>query len=546
MTKKNNEEWWKDAVIYQVYPRSFYDSTGDGVGDLNGITQKIDYIASLGVDAIWISPFFKSPMKDYGYDVSDYRDVDPIFGTLADFEALLDAAHQRGIKIIIDLVFSHSSNMHEWFQQSRQSQDNEKADWYIWADPKPDGSPPNNWQSYFGGPSWSYEITRGQYYLHNFLSEQPDLNLRNPDVQDALLDILHYWMKKGVDGIRLDAIQCFFCSKGLEDNPISPDAVPSRFNIDFATPHTMQEHVYDEQAEPGIEFCKRIRGVMDEYEGRMAVAEIGGKLGAMKAITYTDTPQKLHTAYHFGMLARDPLTVSMILSNIKTFEDNAGLAWPSWAFANHDVVRPVTRWFEGHEDNKNAAKLLIALLGTLRGSLFLYQGDELGLGEATVPYEKIKDPWGHYLYPKWQGRDGCRTPLPWDSNKKNAGFSKADEPWLPVDEKQATLAVSTQDGDKNSVLNFTRNFMAWRKEQPTFIKGEISFIHTNDEYLFCFERMYEGQIIRCFFNLSDHEKHIGDEFIESPLTPFSMTDNTKPDDIKALPPFGFTFFAKRA
>ena len=428
------QEWWRGAVVYQVYPRSYLDTDGDGVGDLKGVTEKLDYIASLGVDAIWLSPFFKSPMKDYGYDVSDYCDVDPLFGMLADFKALLAKAHSLKLKIIIDQVLSHSSNEHAWFQQSRLSRTNDKADWYVWADPKSDGSPPNNWQSVFGSAAWTYEIRRGQYYFHNFLAEQPDLNLHNPAVRRAVFEALRFWLDLGVDGIRLDAIVHFFHDPRFPDNPPNPKPVPMTSNIDFATPYSMQIHKHDLKIEPALAMAKEFRALLDEYPGRMAVAEVSDSNSVVTANKFTDGPKMLHTAYNFSLISGTQLDGVRIRDAVQEFADAPGDGWPSWAFSNHDVIRVASRWHSdknGYHHDSRLSKMLIALLTSLRGTIFLYQGEELGLPEAVIPYEKIQDPWGKYLYPLWQGRDGCRTPMPWSGRMPQAGFTSAPMPWLP-------------------------------------------------------------------------------------------------------------------
>ncbi|MEL7480819.1 MAG: alpha-amylase family glycosyl hydrolase, partial [Pseudomonadota bacterium] len=284
--------WWRGSVIYQIYPRSFVDSNGDGVGDLQGIISRLDYIASLGVDAIWISPVFKSPMRDFGYDVSDYRDIDPIFGTLQDFDQLVAKAHALGLKVIIDQVYSHTSDQHAWFTESRQNRDNPKSDWYVWADPKPDGSPPNNWQAVFAGPSWTWDSRRSQYYFHNFLSSQPDLNLHNPEVQEAILDVATYWMDRGVDGVRLDAINFAMHDPQLRDNPPAP-FVGERPQRTF----DLQRHVHNQSHPDIVLFLERLRGVFDRYGDRFSLAEIGGLDAFQEMLAFTSGGTRLNSAY---------------------------------------------------------------------------------------------------------------------------------------------------------------------------------------------------------------------------------------------------------
>lgn len=516
---QGEKEWWRGAVIYQIYPRSFMDKGSTGAGDLPGITEKLDYVASLGVDAVWLSPFFKSPMRDYGYDVADYCDVDPLFGTLADFKALLDKAHRLGLKIIVDLVLSHSSDEHEWFQESRSSRDNPKADWYIWADPKPDGSPPNNWQAHFGGPAWTFDIRRGQYYFHNFLPQQPDLNLRHPGCRKAVFDAARFWLDMGVDGFRLDAARHYFHDPALTDNP--PNPAPSSSWFDHPTPFSLQIHKNDVHIPDSLIFMEDFREVLDEYDARMAVAEIGGEDGPAVSALYADGPKRIHTAYNFSLISGEKASASFIRAAVEEFERQPGTAWPSWAFSNHDVVRVVSRWGEEkYEGDPRFAKMLIAALTSLRGSVFLYQGEELGLNEATLSFEDIQDPWGKFLYPRWQGRDGCRTPMPWNDTQPHGGFTKAEKPWLPVPAEHLARAVNRQKIDHLSPLHFTRAFLAWRKDLPVLRHGHIQFHEGGDDHLLCFIRASENQKFFCAFNLSDQEKTLN--------APEPVTENVTP------------------
>ena len=512
----NEYPWWRGAFLYQIYPRSFYDSNNDGTGDLRGITQKLDYIADLGVDGIWISPFFQSPMLDFGYDVSDYRAIDPLFGTMADFDALLAKAHQLKLKVIVDLVLSHTSDQHAWFRESRSSQNNPKADWYVWADKH------NNWVSVFGGSAWTFDDQRGQYYLHNFLKEQPDLNFHNPDVQNEILDIARFWLERGVDGFRLDVVNFYFHDQSLRDNP--PRAEGTQFATQFeeADPYSEQQHVYDKSQPKNIEFLKKFRKLMDEYPDRMTVGEIGDDHPNARAAEYTHGQELLNTCYNTHMMGgtRKELTASLIRAPIEEFL-KYGESWPSWAFSNHDVVRAASRWHlgDGFGHDPRLSKMLIALLGCLYGTVFLYQGEELGLPEARLNLEDLQDPWGKRLWPRWQGRDGCRTPMPW-SAAPNAGFSMA-KTWLPIPKTHAGLDVETQNADPNSVLNFTKKFIRDRKLMKAFIEGAIDFQETNDTKILSFTRGLDGEKILCVFNLSDKEKS-GLEpygFTISPLSP---------------------------
>ena len=370
-------DWWRGAVIYQVYPRSFQDSDGDGVGDLRGITRRLPYIADLGVDALWISPFFKSPMEDFGYDVEDYRQVDPLFGTLEDFDRLVAAAHGLGVKVVLDMVLSHTSHRHRWFQESRRSRTGPRADWYVWADARPDGTPPNNWLSMFGGPAWTWEPRREQYYLHHFLASQPDLDVHNPAVQDALLDECRFWLDRGVDGFRLDACNCLTHDRALRDNPPRPPGAPPTEGVRPSHPYNRQLHLFDKSQPETLGFLRRLRNVADRYGDVLLVAEIADDDGLKVAEEYAGPAGPLHTAYSFSLLGPE-LDVELMVQIFEAFHNGHRHGWPAWAFSNHDVARVASRW-GGPDAPPELAKSLIALLAALRGTVFLYQGEELGL-----------------------------------------------------------------------------------------------------------------------------------------------------------------------
>ncbi|PZO87280.1 MAG: alpha-glucosidase [Micavibrio aeruginosavorus] len=539
-----NLHWWRGAVIYQIYPRSFRDTNGDGVGDIKGITEKLPYIADLGVDAVWISPVMKSPMKDFGYDVSDYQDIDPLFGTLDDFKAMLDKAHSLNLKIIIDMIYSHTSDQHVWFQESRKSRDNAKADWYVWADPKEDGTPPNNWVSVFGGSSWQYDSWRGQYYLHNFLKEQPDLNFHNADVQDAVLAATRFWLDLGVDGFRLDAINFAVHDKKLRDNPKRP-VVPGTFStqLDFVDPYSMQWHKYDKSQPEMLEFLKRVRRLLEEYPGTMALGEIGDDDQVARAIEYS-APGMLHTCYNFSLVGMKARDANAFRDAIEAFESHATQAWPAWAFSNHDVTRVISRWAGDFSTDSRIAKLLPALLASQRGSSFLYQGEELGLPDTVVAYDDIQDPWGIYLYPKWQGRDGCRTPMPWNADSRHLGFSDGDaKPWLPVNETYGALAPDRQAVDPDSTLSFVKAFLGWRKGQAAITGGSITFEDSGSDTVLIFRRGEKGAGVYCAFNLGDKPAEVslpGDVGIESLFTWKAQSGEVSARAL-TLPPFGFFY-----
>jgi alpha-glucosidase len=481
-------DWLRGAVVYQIYPRSFRDADGDGIGDLKGAIEKLDHIAKLGCDAVWLSPFFRSPMKDYGYDVSDYVDVDPLFGSLADADALIKRAHELGLKVIIDQVWSHSSDQHAWFAESRANRDNPKADWYVWAEAKPDGSPPNNWQAMFGGCAWTWDARRRQYYLHNFLPEQPDLNVRNPAVQDALLDVARFWLDRGVDGFRLDVVNFFVHDAQLRDNPSLhlPKAPPR--------PHQFQRHLYTRTQPETLAFLARLRALLDQY-GAMAVGEIEDEEPLKVQRLYTDGADRLQTAYSFYLLRTRAMNPAVIKEAMQGWDGAQG--WPSWSLSNHDVVRAPTRLAD---NDPQRTKLMLALLLSIRGTPFLYQGDELGLPHAEVPFERLRDPEAIAFWPNGIGRDGARTPMPWSASANMAGFTDAPDAWLPLDPRHRALAADAQDSDAESVLAFTRAFIALRRRSEALRLGDIRLLDAPGDVL-AFERTLGGERLLCVFNL---------------------------------------------
>lgn len=479
----NGADWWRNSVIYQIYPRSFCDANGDGIGDLPGITRKLDYVQSLGVDAIWISPFFKSPMMDFGYDVSDYRDVDPIFGNLADFDALIEAAHARGLKVIIDQILSHTSDQHPWFEESRASRDNQKADWYVWADPKPDGSAPNNWMSNFGGSAWRWCTRRRQYYLTNFLKEQPDLNLHNPQVQEQLLADLEFWLERGVDGFRLDAINHAFHNRSLADNPPRPQELDEN-GLPPVNTYLYQWHIHDKSQPENLVFLQRVHQLMDRYPGTITMGEVGDDNTHKIMAEYT-TGERLNMAYSFDLLTEE-CSAEFLRNTLEKNREVIEQGWPCWSISNHDVPRSFTRWNKDFNPEQAAARAPLFLLMQLmlRGSVCLYQGEELGLPEAEIAFEDLQDPYGINLWPEFKGRDGCRTPMPWfNSGEINAGFSKV-KPWLPVPEEHHRRAVSVQQDGEHSMLNRFRALLAWHKNlSPALATAEQEILDTGNDLL---------------------------------------------------------------
>lgn len=490
------QSWWRGAVIYQIYPRSFQDSNDDGIGDLPGVLARLDHVASLGVDAIWISPFFTSPMADFGYDIADFRGVDPLFGTLEDFDRVLAKAHALGLKVMIDQVLSHCAVAHSWFIESRASRDNPKADWFVWADAKPDGSPPNNWLSIFGGVAWTWEPRRGQYYLHNFLSSQPQLNFHNAKVRAAQLENLRFWLDRGVDGFRLDSINFPFHDAQLRDNPAKPAHLRTGRGFSPDNPYAFQYHLHNNTQPENLGLLEDIRALLDRYPDAGALGEISSEDSLATTAEYC-TPQRLHMGYSFELLTEDG-SAGYIRQTVEALEAKLTEGWPCWAISNHDVQRAVTRWGGGDGDDA-LAKQLVALVCSLRGSVCLYQGEELGLPEAELPFEALQDPYGKTFWPNFKGRDGCRTPLPW-TDAADAGFSHA-APWLPVAASHLGRSVAAQERDPDSVLQSVRSFLRWRKDKPALVQGSIRFVDAPEDVL-VFERAHAGQRLLLAFNLS--------------------------------------------
>ncbi|PIW59902.1 alpha-glucosidase [Shewanella sp. CG12_big_fil_rev_8_21_14_0_65_47_15] len=493
--------WWRGAVIYQIYPRSLLDTNGDGVGDLRGIITKLDYIASLNVDAIWISPFFKSPMADFGYDISDYREVDPLFGTMHDFDELIEKAHGLGIKVIIDQVLSHTSDQHAWFVESKENRTNPKADWYVWADPKEDGTAPNNWLAIFGGCAWEWEPRRQQYYLHNFLRSQPDINFHNPQVRQAVLDNVEFWLKKGVDGFRLDAITFCYHDKQLRDNPAKPKDKRQGRGFSEDNPYAYQYHYYNNDRPQTIQFIEDLRQLINRYPGAVTLGEVSAEDSLAVMAAYTKGEDRLHMAYSFELLTED-YSAAYIRQTVEALEASIGDGWPCWAIGNHDVQRVASRWGRGKQ-TVDMVKMLNAMLSSLRGSVCSYQGEELGLTEAPIEYHELQDPFGKTFWPMFKGRDGCRTPMPWLQHEDFGGFSQVS-PWLPLASAHRAFAVDVQEANPDSMLNSYRHFLRWRKSQPVLIEGDIQFIDTPEPLLVFVRTLGQQRVLVCF-NLMDAE-----------------------------------------
>ena len=501
----DNFLWWRDGVIYQIYPRSFADNNNDGIGDLNGIIAKLDYLVDLGVDAIWLSPFYPTPDKDFGYDISNYVDVDPRFGTLADFDRLVAEAHRRGIRLVLDMVLNHTSDQHPWFQESKSSRDNPKADWYLWRPPSTlrpiSGSNGrsrrrvNNWQSVFGGRAWNWVPERGQFYYHMFLAEQPDLNWRNPQVRQSVFDIFRFWLERGVDGFRLDVFNAYFKDAQFRDNPLQPGL----------RPFDAQRHIYDCDRPEMMPLLQELRGLLDSYTERYAVGETFIATPE-KAASYCG-PGKLHAAFNFQFTGQS-FNPAKLLQAIQRWETATGnKVWPNYVLGNHDVVRPATRYTPGYlnlgdirfgpfasaqqKEDDARAKLMMTLLLTLRGTPFLYYGDEIGMRELDLTRTEIMDPVGKRYWPIVKGRDGCRTPMQWNDSA-NAGFSSA-KPWLRVHPDFRTRNVAAQQSDPDSLLHLTRGLIRLRKQRPALVRGDFIPVTPQPRGGLVYQRKLSGQ-----------------------------------------------------
>lgn len=502
-------KWWENAVIYQIYPRSFQDSNDDGIGDLKGITKRLNYLSKLGVDAIWISPFFKSPQKDFGYDVSDYYDINPDYGTLKDFEALITLAHDSKLRVMLDIVPAHCSSEHQWFIESRSSKSNPKADWFHWVEPKDDGSAPTNWLSFFGGQAWTWEPRRQQYYLHNFLPEQPNLNYGNPAVIEEFNKIAKFWFDKGVDGFRLDAVHTINADPvHYKDNPANSNFKLGPLPQD-QQPFFRQLHDAAQLNQPAIqEFCTSYRKIADSYPNdRFLMGEVDGDNDTAMSVSENFTkPGRLHATYNFDLLEWAGLTVSeireAILKAAEIFNNTGRL---SFAFSNHDVPRVATRQLKALgvsvKDSDRMQILLLKLQISIIGSSCIYQGEELGLEDVTdIPKEKMQDPWGIEFAPTFLGRDTCRTPMVWNKKLPNGGFSRANKTWLPIANKHLNRAAIDSASDPKSIYNELSKFLKWRKKQPAMMRANCMLNITGDHKEISFERQSDNQTLRCNFD----------------------------------------------
>src|SRR4051795_1998625 len=477
--------WWQTGVIYQIYPRSFQDSNGDGVGDVRGIIRRLPYLAELGIDAIWISPIFVSPMADFGYDIADYTDIDPLFGNLKDFDELLGAAHQAGLKVILDLVPNHTSDQHPWFIESRASRDNPKRDWYLWRDPGPDGSVPNNWMSEFGGSAWEYDAGTRQHYYHAFLREQPDLNWRNREVRAAIYDVMRFWLRKGVDGFRVDVIWHLIKDEQFRDNPSNPGFHPDR------PPHERLLPRYTADQPEVQDVIAEMRGVIDEFDDRVLIGEIYLPVERLVAY-YGKDLAGAHLPFNFALLSA-PWNARAIEKIIAEYESALPPgAWPNWVLGNHDRPRVASR--VGQDQTRVAAMLLL----TLRGTPTLYYGDEIGMHQVAIAPEQVRDPFEKNVPGIGVGRDGCRTPMQWDATD-HAGFSIA-EPWLPLADDYMHENVANLGEDNTSILSLYRALIDLRKQTPALVSGAYVPIAAQGELLL-YRRQDDDRSILIALNL---------------------------------------------
>ncbi|MFC7549775.1 alpha-amylase family glycosyl hydrolase [Plantactinospora sp. GCM10030261] len=490
--------WWQGGVVYQVYPQSFQDTDADGHGDLAGIVRRLDYLVDvLGVDAIWINPFYRSPMVDNGYDVTDHREVDPRYGSLADFDELLDRAHRRGLRVLVDFIPAHTSDEHPWFREASAARDAERRDWYIWRDPGPDGGPPNNWLAHWGGSAWTWHSATGQYFLHTYLSRMPDLNWENPDVRKAMFDVARFWLDRGVDGFRVDSAHIIGKDPLFRDNPPNIDGV-----LEFGRPHgdmDSQLHVYDRGTGRVHEIYREFRSLLDGY-GAVSVGEVAVTDPRTWAGYYGADLDELHMPFNFRLLGV-PWTAEALRAVIDTVEATVPPGgWPNWVLGNHDEPRVASRLGPAR------ARLAMMLLLTLRGTPVIYYGDELGLPDVPVPPERVRDPWERRMPGRGLGRDPERSPMPWDAGR-HAGFCLPDvEPWLPIDE--TVPPVSAQSAEPRSMLAFTRDLLRIRRAHPELALGTYRPVGGMPAGCLAYLREHAGGRCLVVLNLDDRSARL--------------------------------------
>jgi alpha-glucosidase len=527
---RKDHQWWQNAVFYEIYPRSFADSNGDGVGDLKGIASKLDYLKNLGVDAIWITPCFPSPQVDFGYDVSDYENIDPMYGTLADFDELAREAKKRNIRIILDFVVNHTSDQHKWFLDSKSSRTSAHRDWYIWRDGKGPGEPPNNWVSTFGGSAWKFDPTTNQYYYHFFYPEQPDLNWRNPAVKEAMFDVTRWWYKRGVSGFRLDAVDTLYEDPNLTDNPILRPGANA-----FGDP--FEENKYNTKLPEVHDILRGLRKVADEHNA-VLIGETWTADVAELDKYYGEGNDELQLPMDFLFTMVNKLSPAEFRKQIA--EVNAASGWPTFVISNHDIARSYDRYGDG-EHNDQIAKLMAALYLTLRGTPIMYYGEEIGM-KTTPPtrIEDVKDPIGRTGWPKEKGRDGERTPMQWNGGA-NAGFTTG-KPWLPVPPTYSTHNVADESKDPNSVLEFYKRVLKLRHASEALLNGEYVGINENDPNVLSYLRVYKGRGVVVALNMSNSPQHVTLELKPHGFTAVKILANSEPVTVTtsdiSLPPYG--------
>ena len=515
---KDPKPWWESAIVYQIYPRSFKDTNGDGVGDLRGILEGLDYLKSLHVGCLWLSPVFPSPMRDFGYDVKDYEGIDPLFGTLEDFDTLLTATHQLGMKLILDLVPNHTSDQHPWFIESRSDRDHDKRDWYVWRDPGMAGAPPNNWLSFFGGPAWTLDSASGQYYLHQFDSTQPELNYRHPAVLEAMLDNIRFWLERGVDGFRIDVIWLLIKDAGLRDEPLNP-------NWDGSNPHEQLLHIYTADQPEVHQIIRSFRALFDQYGERLIVGEIDLPPENLMAY-YGLAGDECQLPFNFSLI-HTPFEAQILRQTVRDYEARlpAG-AWPNWVLGNHDRPRLATRI------GAPKARLAQLLLLTLRGTPTCYYGDELGMLNGSIPKARIKDPQAinQPEVGEWIGRDPQRTPLPWTTGP-NRGFAPPGaDPWLPVGDETATPSIETQSRDLSSFLHFFRSLSALRQSEAALMKGDYREIAIDHDDIMAYERSFADQRFLIILHFGGTPVTVP---LQDPEIPLKLRLSTHPRSIAA-------------
>jgi alpha-glucosidase len=525
-------QWWQHAVFYEIYPRSFADSNNDGVGDLNGIRSKLGYLKELGVDAIWITPCYPSPQVDFGYDVSDYENIDPMYGTLADFDHLAADAKKHNIRIIMDFVINHTSDQHKWFLQSKSSKTNAYRNWYVWRDGQGPNRPPNNWLSTFGGPAWKLDPTTNQYYYHYFYAEQPDLNWRNPAVEKAMFDVTRWWYRRGVAGFRLDAVDTLYEDPDLRDNPILPG------KNKFGDPN--MEDKYNKKLPELHETLTNLRKVADEHDAVLIGETWTKNIDELKEY-YGGHGKELQMPMDFLFTRVDRLSPQEFRKQIAGVDSSGG--WPVYLFSNHDIERAYDRYGDG-QNNDAIAKLLAGLYLTLRGTPIMYYGEEIGM-KTTPPTRKedVKDPIGRTGWPKERGRDGERTPMQW-SDAANGGFS-TPTPWLPVPDTYKTYNVATEEKDPDSILNFYKKLLALRHTDQALLEGEYVALNEDDSNILSYLRRYKNEAVLVVLNMSGSPQRVnfdlaGKGFGGAQLATLLTTMKTQPGGLSdiGLEPFG--------